>query len=168
MILDLIAKIHLFHKKHHQSFDVHAKEEAPFGVFFLAPVRKYPTGRNTHGIYLYPYMSNPRYSNGSQRRRFRARFKAMNAPCGICGGRLGEIHYDEPSDAKHPLSFVIDEIIPVSRWREFGYESPQAVASDWQNLQSAHYICNQMKSNKLPQEIGADRSLKVNLSDGEW
>ena len=22
----------------------------------------------------------------------------MNAPCGICHGRLGEIHYDEPSE----------------------------------------------------------------------
>ena len=49
----------------------------------------------------------------------------MNAVCGICGGRLGPIHYDEPSDAQHPLSFVIDEIKPVSKWREFGYPSPQ-------------------------------------------
>lgn len=59
MILDLIAKIHLFHKKHHQSFDVHAKEEAPFGVFFLAPVRKYPTGRNTHGVLFIPVYEQP-------------------------------------------------------------------------------------------------------------
>ena len=61
-------------------------------------------------------MSNPRYANGNLRRKHRARFKAMGAPCGICGGKLGPIHYDEPSDHKHPLSFVIDEIRPVSRW----------------------------------------------------
>ena len=55
-------------------------------------------------------MTNPRYANGNYRRKCRARFKAMDAPCGICKGRLGPIHYDEPSDSKHPLSFVIDEI----------------------------------------------------------
>ena len=91
----------------------------------------------------------------------------MACPCGICGGRLGPIHYDEPSDAKHPLSFVIDEIIPVSRWKEFGYESPAAVAQDWNNLQAAHWICNQRKSNKVGIEVrGATRT--INIQDGEW
>ena len=28
------------------------------------------------------------------------RLKAMGAPCGICGGRLGPIHYDELSESK--------------------------------------------------------------------
>ena len=60
-------------------------------------------------------MTNPRYANGALRRKHRARLKAMGAPCGICGGRLGPIHYDEPSDAAHPLSFVVDEIRPVAR-----------------------------------------------------
>ena len=60
---------------------------------------------------------NPRYANGNQRRKYRARFKAMGAPCGICKGKLGPIRYDEPSDAQHPLSFVIDEIKPISRYR---------------------------------------------------
>ena len=67
-------------------------------------------------------MGNPRYANGAVRRRQRARLRAMGAPCGICGGRLGPIHWDEPSDSKHPLSFVIDEVRPVSRGREFGYD----------------------------------------------
>ena len=55
--------------------------------------------------------NNPRYANGSLRRKMRARLKAMGLPCHICGR---PIHYDEPSDAKHPLSFVVDEIIPVT------------------------------------------------------
>lgn len=93
-------------------------------------------------------MSNPRYSNGTLRRKHRARFKAMGAPCGICRGRLGPIHYDEPSDAKHPLSFVIDEIKPVSKWRQYGYGSPKEAAQDWTNLQAAHYCCNAAKGNK--------------------
>ena len=108
---------------------------------------------------------NPRYANGNLRRKYRARLKAQGGPCGICRGRLGPIHYDEPSDAQHPLSFVVDEIRPVSRWREFGYDSPAAAAQDWDNLQAAHWICNQKKSNK----VGSDNVIKkINLIDGEW
>lgn len=94
-------------------------------------------------------MSNPRYANGSLRRKYRARFKAMGAPCGICNGKLGPIHYDEPSDPQHPLSFVIDEIHPVSKWKQFGYESARAAAEDWNNLQAAHYSCNARKGNQI-------------------
>lgn len=115
---------------------------------------------------------NPRYKNGNQRRKYRARFKAMNAPCGICHGRLGEIHYDEPSDAQHPLSFVIDEIHPVSRYREFGYESRAAAAADWGNLQAAHRCCNAAKAAKTMVELERERAKAAMRqqyeSDGEW
>lgn len=92
---------------------------------------------------------NVRYANGTLRRKHRARLKAMGCECGICHGRYGPIHYDEPSDYKHPLSFVVDEIKPVSRWKEFGYPSARAAAEDWNNLQAAHYCCNAWKSNKV-------------------
>lgn len=111
---------------------------------------------------------NPRYSNGSLRRKNRARLRAMGCECGICHGRLGPIHYDEPSDSKHPLSFVVDEIIPVSRWREFGYKSARAAAEDFSNLQAAHYICNQRKSNHLPNERPIFPKQIANRLDGEW
>ena len=111
---------------------------------------------------------NPRYSNGNLRRKYRARLKAQGGPCGICGGRLGPIHYDEPSDAAHPLSFVVDEIRPVSKWREFGYDSPAAAAQDWNNLQSAHYICNQRKSNKTSAMGISSAVRKINVIDGDW
>ena len=114
---------------------------------------------------------NPRYANGALRRKYRARLKAMGEPCGICHGRLGPIHYDEPSDAAHPLSFVIDEIKPVSKWRQFGYASPRAAAEDWGNLQPAHYFCNAQKSNKAG-VFGADSGQKITkapqISDGNW
>lgn len=108
---------------------------------------------------------NPRSANGNLRRKHRARFKAMDAPCGICRGRLGPIHYDEPSDAQHPLSFVIDEIHPVSRWKEFGYSSPKAAAQSWQNLQAAHWCCNAAKGNKINFSI---KPQTRNIISGEW
>ena len=114
--------------------------------------------------------TNPRYQNGALRRKHRQRFKAMGAPCGICGGRLGDIHYDEPSDSKHPLSFVIDEIKPVSKWQQYGYSSPAAAAQDWQNLQAAHYICNQLKRDKTNftlKAIEMPKKKKITL-DGNW
>ena len=112
---------------------------------------------------------NPRRMNGNLRRKYRARFKAMNAPCGICKGKCGEIHYDEPSDAKHPFSFVIDEIKPVSRWQEFGYGSAREAAEDWNNLQAAHYRCNAMKSNKTSNDILRIQPKKnIFSSDGAW
>lgn len=112
-------------------------------------------------------MSNPRYANGSLRRKHRARLCAIGAPCGICGGRLGPIRYDEPSDARHPLSFVIDEIKPVSKWRSFGYDSPEAAAQDWANLQAAHYVCNALKGNKTQDAVRAV-ARHAALPDGQW
>lgn len=112
-------------------------------------------------------MNNPRYKNGNLRRKHRARFKAMEAPCGICGGRLGPIHYDEPSNYEHPLSFVIDEIHPISRWKEYGYASPAAAAQDWSNLQAAHWCCNASKGSK----VGGSAIKKIAsdiISDGAW
>lgn len=112
-------------------------------------------------------MNNPRYANGALRRKHRARLKAQGGECGICHGKLGPIHYDEPSDAKHPLSFVVDEIRPVSRWREFGYSSPRAAAEDWTNLQAAHYVCNQQKGARTGDVFAQPKRLPK-VSDGEW
>lgn len=120
--------------------------------------------------------NNCRYANGNLRRKNRARLKAIGAPCGICKGRLGPIHYDEPSDHKHPLSFVIDEIIPVSKATQYGYASDREAAEDWNNLQPAHYICNAKKSDRLPDTLtgvvaNAKKTIKIHhpiVSDGNW
>ena len=97
--------------------------------------------------------NNPRWKGG-KRRKYRARFKALGLPCHLCGQ---PIHYDEPSDPHHPLSFVI----------EGGYESPEGAALDWNNLAPAHYICNQKKSNRLPTDkVRAEKV--VCLPDGKW
>lgn len=114
-------------------------------------------------------MKNVRYANGTLRRKHRARLKAMGCECGICHGRYGPIHYDEPSDYKHPLSFVVDEIKPVSRWKEFGYPSARAAAEDWNNLQAAHYCCNAWKSNSVDFSVESlSKKKKKPISDGDW
>ena len=91
----------------------------------------------------------------------------MGLPCALCGQ---PIHYDEPSDAQHPWSFVIDEKIPVSRWREFGYASPEEAANDWNNLQAVHYFCNQIKGNRTDIQKKSNKFVvrKLIVSDGEW
>lgn len=96
----------------------------------------------------------------------------MQAPCAICRGLYGEIHYDEPSDSNHPLSFVIDEIVPISLYKQYGYSSRRAAAEDWENLQPAHYYCNAMKSNKMnykpPGMTVPVHKIVDNDLDGEW
>lgn len=88
--------------------------------------------------------ANPRYSNGAARRKLRERIKALGMPCSICGG---PIDYTLP--AGHPMSFEVDEIIPVSRYREGGYASPQQCALDVGNCRAAHRlrVCNQRRGN---------------------
>ncbi|MBF1023475.1 MAG: hypothetical protein HXK85_10475 [Lachnospiraceae bacterium] len=60
---------------------------------------------------------------------------------------------------------MIDEIKPVSRWREFGYHSAREAAEDFDNLQAAHYYCNAMKSNKVNFNFGKKINGTVQASD---
>lgn len=112
--------------------------------------------------------TNPRHKNGNLRRKHRARLKALGGPCGICKGLRGPINYDEPSDAKHPLSFVIDEILPISKYWMYGYESREAAAQDWNNLQAAHYICNAEKKDKTDFVVKINKQKIPDGIDGEW
>ena len=97
-------------------------------------------------------MTNPRYANGNLRRKHRERLRAMGCECGICHGRFGPIHYDEPSDAQHPLSFVGDEIRPVSRWRQFVYPSARAAAGLDEPASSALFLqCSKRQQNRAKQ-----------------
>lgn len=87
-------------------------------------------------------MSTPsRYANGNARRKVRAWLKAQTLPCAICGR---PIDYSLP--AGDPMSFEVDEIVPVSRGG-----SP----IDRANVQPAHRICNQRRGNRMPGDAGA-------------
>ena len=89
--------------------------------------------------------------------------KAQGLPCHICGQ---PIDYQLPFD--DPMAFVIDEIIPVSRWRQFGYESPEAVAKDPGNVAPAHRICNAKKGNKIGYKPRKPLQARQCVSDGIW
>lgn len=108
-------------------------------------------------------MGNPRRSNGTLRNKNRARMQAEGRGCWICRafGRPDAIDYSlttyiDPSDGKrkrHPLSFELDEIIPVSKYWLGGYSSPQECANDYANLDAAHRCCNNWRKNKTREEV---------------
>lgn len=69
----------------------------------------------------------------------RAWLRSQALPCALCGQ---PIDYSLP--AGHPLSFEVDEIVPVSRGG-----SPFERA----NVQPAHRICNERKGARMQHEI---------------
>lgn len=94
--------------------------------------------------------SNPRRANGNLRTKLRNRMASRGLPCALCGE---SIDYSLP--AGHPMSYELDEILPVSRWEEGGYISAEQCALDPDNHQPAHRICNQRKGNGLRRIIDA-------------
>ena len=82
--------------------------------------------------------SNPRYRNPHARNVLRERVQRRGDPCAICGK---PIDYTLP--ARHPMSYELDEIIPVSRGG-----SP----IDPDNVRATHRICNEKRGNKLDHE----------------
>jgi len=102
--------------------------------------------------------SNPRRGNSSLRNTLRERMRSRGLPCAICGR---PIDYDLPSRVRlggrwvySDWAFELDEIWPVSKWREGGYDSPEACANDPENHQPTHRICNRMKGNKVAGSVG--------------
>ena len=96
---------------------------------------------------------DPRNKNGNARRKVRAWLKAQGLPCHLCGMA---IDYDLP--AGDPMSFEVDEIIPVSKGG-----SP----FDRANVAPAHRICNQKRGNKDIDQAPTPRELSCPTSR-EW
>lgn len=87
---------------------------------------------------------NPR--NGRPYRRLVAALKAAGYPCWICG------HNIPPDlDARHPLSFTLDHLVPLSRGGDL---------LDPANARSAHRRCNSTRGNRTgpqPQQRASRR-----------
>ena len=75
--------------------------------------------------------SDPRNANGHRRRKLRERVKSLGMPCALCGK---PIDYSLPP--MHPMSYELDEIVPVSRGGD---------PLDFDNVQATHRICNERK-----------------------
>ena len=105
-----------------------------------------------------------RYANGHRRRQVRAWLESQGLPCHICGQPIDYSlkWWVDPKDGKrkrHPMSFEVDELVPVSLGG-----SPY----DKANLAPAHRICNQKRGNKVvlyKTEPPKDESLKTSR---EW
>ena len=94
---------------------------------------------------------NPRRSNGHRRDQIRARIKAQGMPCAICGQ---PIDYSAPYRLRdgsiNPYSYVVDEIVPVSKGGD---------PLDIRNCQPAHYRCNAKRGDRMisePQKMGEE------------
>ncbi|MGW3594998.1 HNH endonuclease [Streptomyces sp. NPDC005167] len=87
---------------------------------------------------------NPR--NGRPYRRLVAEVKAQRQPCWLCG-------YDiAPGlDARHPLSFTLDHVVPLSRGGSL---------LDPANARSAHRRCNSSRGNRTEAKAPARTSWK--------
>ena len=78
--------------------------------------------------------TNERTKNGSLYRKNRAWLKAQGLPCAICGRPI-----DYSLRCPHPMSFEVDHKDPCARG---------GALYDRGNLQPAHRICNERKSDK--------------------
>lgn len=95
--------------------------------------------------------SNPRYANGTARRKLRARVLAAYDHCALCGQPV-----DKTLRTPHPHSAEVDEIVPVSLGGD---------QLAWANVQLAHRICNQRKGNGRRTPKPSDGAL---LTSQEW
>lgn len=88
--------------------------------------------------------ANPRYAKGTARAKLRRRLRAEGRGCWICRafGRPDAIDYSLP--ARHPRSFEVDDLVPVSRGGD-----PTAYA----NVDAAHRECNIWRSNRSVGEV---------------
>ena len=97
---------------------------------------------------------NPRSANGHRRRQLRKWLASLGRPCGICGR---PIDYSLPPG--HPMSFEVDEIVPVSLGGD---------PLDRGNVQAAHRICNQRKGNRLEGSHGGKRGGRGLPMSRDW
>lgn len=82
--------------------------------------------------------ANPRRANGARRDSIRRRWRAIGAPCALCGKPidydLGMVTDNLTGKRRpHPMSFVVDEIVPVSKGGD---------PLDFANTRPAHWLCN--------------------------
>ena len=90
---------------------------------------------------------NPRYANANARVKLRRRLAAEGRGCWICRafGRPDAIDYSLP--ARHPRSFEVDELVPVSLGGD---------PLDYSNVDSTHRECNNWRGTRSVAQVIAE------------
>ena len=88
--------------------------------------------------------TNPRYAKGTARTKLRRRLRAEGRGCWICRafGRPDAIDYSLP--ARHPRSFEVDDLVPVSLGGD---------PTDYGNVDAAHRECNIWRGNRTVGQV---------------
>lgn len=97
--------------------------------------------------------ADPRQRNGHRRRELRRWLRSQGLPCHLCG-----LPIDYSLPAGHPMSFEVDEIVPVSRGGD---------PLDRSNVAPAHRICNERRGNRPITEPARPRDL-LSVTSQEW
>lgn len=96
---------------------------------------------------------DPRRANGARRDAIKARWRAIGDPCHLCGKpidySLGMVPLPGGRRKPHPMSFVVDEIVPV----KFGGDP-----LDFANTRPAHWICNARRGDGTKGKKPTDRA----------
>ena len=74
---------------------------------------------------------NPRNANGHRRRQLRKRVASLGLPCALCGKPI-----DYTLAPGHPMSYELDEIVPLALGGD---------PLDPSNVQPSHRSCNERK-----------------------
>ena len=109
-------------------------------------------------------MGNPRRANGARRTALRNRVKALGLPCHLCGRPIDYslTTWVDPKDGRvkrHPMSYELDEIVPVSKGG-----SP----FDFDNVAPAHRICNQKRGNKMVRQKPREATRDALPTSRDW
>lgn len=98
-----------------------------------------------------PPKRNPRRTY--RRDVLRARVRALGGPCHICG-----LPIDYSLPARHPMSYELDELVPVSKGGD-----PASLA----NCRPAHRCCNQWRSDRSMAAVESVRA-EARRRFGQW
>lgn len=109
---------------------------------------------------------NPRRQGSARgmRAKIRKQLRATVTHCAICGKPLD---WDEPfNNGKNPAYVELDEIVPLAHWDK---SLRMRAATNIDNIQATHRLCNQRKGKKLGYTIQSKQTNQTSLrTSQEW
>ena len=144
---------HTCHCRTPQQERVRLKNAAPsFGLVIAFTLQTPFEGCGLPWPFYDTPMGQERY--GTQRgayNRNRKKILATQSVCYLCGQPI-----DPTLKFPHPYSATIDHVIPISQ---------DGDKTDIDNMRAAHFRCNRLKGNKMPDELLAEKQKEVGNFD---